>query len=79
MFKKDQFIEDSINTAGKGKESIRLIMAKAVSDTVGIISVLGEPKYSGLQTIYRFPNLNFSLLILMVIYIISPINRGVYK
>lgn len=57
MFNKDKFIQDCINAASKGKESIREIMAEAVSDTAGIISELGEPKHAGIQTLYRSPNL----------------------
>lgn len=57
MFNKDQFIQDCINAASEGKESLREIMAEAVSDPRGIISELGEPKHAGIETLYRSPNL----------------------
>jgi predicted metal-dependent enzyme (double-stranded beta helix superfamily) len=55
MFETDRFIQDCC--AGLGEQNahaaMREIVARAVSEPGQILKALGEPKLSGLQTIYR--------------------------
>jgi predicted metal-dependent enzyme (double-stranded beta helix superfamily) len=55
MFETDRFIQDCC--AGLGEQyahaAVREIVARAVSEPGQVLKSLGEPKLSGLQTIYR--------------------------
>ncbi len=53
MFNKDHFIEDCIGALTEGQAGIGEIVAKAVSDSAGILSALGEPKHAGITPLYR--------------------------
>ena len=57
MFNKDQFIEECKKSIHEGSDAIHELIAEAVSDSSGIISELGEPKYAGIQALYRSPEL----------------------
>ena len=59
MFDKDRFIEDC-RAAVQGADAqaaIRELVAKAVSAPADILRTLGEPARSGVETIYRGPDL----------------------
>ena len=53
MLDKDQFIQDCMNAVVKGPDAIREVVAEAVSDSVGVMSELGEPEHAGITPIYR--------------------------
>jgi predicted metal-dependent enzyme (double-stranded beta helix superfamily) len=55
MFQSDQFIEDCRQglTEQNPHAAMREIVARAVSEPAGILKSLGEPKVSGIQTLYR--------------------------
>lgn len=57
MFDKDQFIQDCISAVAEGQGAIREVMAEAVSDSVRIMSELGEPEHAGITPMYRSPDL----------------------
>ena len=57
MFSRDNFIQDCINAVGDGPQAIREVVEQAVSDSVGVISELGEPEHAGITAIYRSPEL----------------------
>ena len=57
MFDKDQFIQDCMNAVAEGQGAIREVVAQAVSDSVGVMSELGEPEHAGITPIYRSPDL----------------------
>ncbi|HJU71179.1 MAG TPA: hypothetical protein VJ603_04970 [Paucimonas sp.] len=57
MFDKDQFIQDCISAVAEGQGAIREVMAGAVSDSVRIMSELGEPEHAGIAPMYRSPDL----------------------
>ena len=57
MFDKERFIEDC-RAAAVGTEPqavIRELVERAVSDPAQLVCVLGEPKRSGIETVYRGP------------------------
>jgi predicted metal-dependent enzyme (double-stranded beta helix superfamily) len=59
MFDKDRFIEDC-RTAVKEHDprgAVRELVARAVSQPSGIVRELGEPARSGVNTVYRAPDL----------------------
>ena len=53
MFDKDRFIQDCMNAVAEGQGAIREIVTEAVSDSVGVMSELGEPEHAGITPIYR--------------------------
>ena len=55
MFESDQFIEGCRQslTEQNPHAAMREIVARAVSEPAGILKSLGEPKVSGIQTLYR--------------------------
>ncbi len=57
MFDKDRFIQDCMNAVAEGQGAIREVVAEAVSDSVGVMSELGEPEHAGITPIYRSPDL----------------------
>jgi predicted metal-dependent enzyme (double-stranded beta helix superfamily) len=57
MFDKDRFIQDCRNALAEGQGSIREVVAEAVSDSVGVMSGLGEPEHAGITPIYRSSDL----------------------
>ncbi|NMH63908.1 hypothetical protein [Shewanella salipaludis] len=57
MFNNEQFIQDCIEAMAEGKEAVREIVAKAVSDTASLLSVLGEQEHAGIYPLYRSPEL----------------------
>ncbi|HSE01034.1 MAG TPA: hypothetical protein VLB72_09910 [Burkholderiales bacterium] len=59
MFDKEQFIEECRAALGEGnaQAAIRELVARAVSDPAQIVRALGEPKRSGVETIYKADDL----------------------
>jgi predicted metal-dependent enzyme (double-stranded beta helix superfamily) len=59
MFDKDRFIEDCRATLkeGNAQAAIRELVARAVSDSAGVVRGLGEPKRSGVETLYKADDL----------------------
>ena len=57
MFDKDHFIQDCMNAVAQGQGAIRELVAEAISDSVGVMSELGEPEHAGITPIYRSPDL----------------------
>lgn len=57
MFGRDHFIQDCINAVGDGPAAIREVVAEAVSDSVRVISELGEPEHAGITVIHRSSDL----------------------
>lgn len=53
MFDRDRFIQDCMNAVGEGQGAIREVVAEAVSDSMGVMSGLGEPEHAGITPIYR--------------------------
>ena len=53
MFDRDHFIQDCMKVVGEGQGAIRDVVAEAVSDSVGVMSGLGEPEHAGITPIYR--------------------------
>ena len=53
MFSRDRFIQDCINAVGFGPAAIREVVEQAVSDSVGVMSELGEPEHAGITPIHR--------------------------
>ena len=53
MFAKDRFVQDCIDALTEGQAAIRDLVAKAVSDSLRVISELGEPEHAGITPIYR--------------------------
>src|SRR5512140_1671714 len=53
MFNKDHFIQDCMNAVAEGQGAIRGVVTEAVSDSVGVMSELGEPEHAGITPIYR--------------------------
>lgn len=59
MFDKEQFIEECRAALGEGnaQAAIQELVARAVSDPAQIVRALGEPKRSGVETIYKADDL----------------------
>jgi len=57
VFEKDQFIQDCIKAIPDGQKAIREVVARAVSDNLGIMSELGEPVQAGITPLYRSDDL----------------------
>ena len=59
MLDKDRFIEDCRNAirSSESVAEIRDIVARAVSDPAQVLRALGEPTRSGVETLYRSPEL----------------------
>ena len=59
MFEKERFIEEcrAALKESMGEAAIRELVAQAVSDPAQVIGALGEPQRSGVETIYRAPDL----------------------
>ena len=57
MFDKDHFIKDCMNAVAEGQGAIHEVVAQAVSNSVGVMSELGEPEHAGITPIYRSPDL----------------------
>jgi predicted metal-dependent enzyme (double-stranded beta helix superfamily) len=59
MFDKDRFIDEcrALLKESNAQTAIRELVAKAVSEPAQVLSALGEPKFSGVQTLYRADNL----------------------
>lgn len=53
MFDKDRFIQDCKNAIAEGQGAVRDVVAAAVSDSVRVMSELGEPEHAGITPIYR--------------------------
>ena len=55
MFESDQFIEDCRRCLGEQNShaAVREVVGKAVSEPGPILKTLGEPRLSGIQTLYR--------------------------
>jgi predicted metal-dependent enzyme (double-stranded beta helix superfamily) len=55
MFASDRFTEDCRQalTEQNAHASVREVVARAVSEPAGILKSLGEPRISGIQTVYR--------------------------
>ena len=53
MLGRDHFIQDCMNAVADGPAAIREIVADAVSDSVGVLSELGEPQHAGITPLYR--------------------------
>jgi len=53
MFEKDRFIQDCIDAIAEGQGAVREVVSKAVSDSAGIMSALGEPEHAGITPIHR--------------------------
>jgi predicted metal-dependent enzyme (double-stranded beta helix superfamily) len=55
MFDKDRFIDEcrALLKESNAQAAIRELVAKAVSEPAQIVRAFGEPKFSGVQTIYR--------------------------
>src|SRR3990170_9021697 len=55
MFESDRFIEDCRQGLEEQNPhaAVREIVAKAVSEPDGVLKSLGEPRLSGIQTLYR--------------------------
>jgi len=59
MFEKERFIEECRAALKESnvQAAIRELVAQAVSDPAQVIGALGEPQRSGVETIYRAPDL----------------------
>ncbi len=57
MFDRDRFIQDCINAVAEGAGAIRDVVAEAVSNSMKVMSELGEPEQAGITPIYRSPDL----------------------
>jgi len=55
MFQKERFIEDCRKALGETdpQAAVRELVARVVSDPAQVVRELGEPRLSGVQTIYR--------------------------
>ena len=53
MFDKDRFIQNCMNAVADGQAAIGEVVAAAVSDSVGVMSELGEPEHAGITPLYR--------------------------
>src|SRR5678816_4138109 len=55
MFESDRFIDDCRQALGEQNPhaAVREIVARAVSEPGHILKALGEPRVSGIQTLYR--------------------------
>ena len=59
MFDKERFIEDcrAALKEGNAQAAIQELVARAVSDSSGVVRALGEPKCSGVETLYKADDL----------------------
>jgi predicted metal-dependent enzyme (double-stranded beta helix superfamily) len=59
MFDLDRFIADCCDAiAGDSShKAVREILARAVADPAGVLTGLGEPRYAGVEPLYRSPSL----------------------
>lgn len=59
MFDKDRFIEDcrAALKEANAQAAIRERVARAVSDSAGVVRALGEPTRSGMETLYKSDDL----------------------
>lgn len=57
MFDKDQFIADCLDAVADGQAAVREVVARAVCDSAGVMSALGEPQHAGIAPLYRSPDL----------------------
>lgn len=78
MFDKDHFIEDCIGALADGQTAIREVVAKAVSDSAGILSALGEPKHAGITPLYRSRELTVINFVWAPYMCLMPHNHQMY-
>jgi predicted metal-dependent enzyme (double-stranded beta helix superfamily) len=59
MFQKERFIEDcrAALRESNAQAAIQELVARAVGDPAQVVRALGEPKLSGVETIYKAPDL----------------------
>jgi predicted metal-dependent enzyme (double-stranded beta helix superfamily) len=53
LFEKNHFIQNCIDAVGRGEDTVREVVAEAVSDRLRVMSELGEPEHAGITPIYR--------------------------
>jgi predicted metal-dependent enzyme (double-stranded beta helix superfamily) len=79
MFDKERFIQDCMNAVAQGQGAIRELVAAAVSDRVGMMSELGEPKHAGIAPIYRSPYLTIINFVWAPYMILMPHNHQMFS
>ena len=57
MFNRDHFIQDCRQAVVEGQGAVREVVAKAVSDSAGVMAAFGEPEHAGISPLYRSPDL----------------------
>ena len=78
MFDKDRFIQDCMNALAEGQGAIRELVAEAVSDSVGVMSELGEPEHAGITPMYRSPDLTIMHHVWAPYMILMPHNHQMF-
>ncbi|HEX5362641.1 MAG TPA: hypothetical protein VFW59_00065 [Gallionella sp.] len=79
MFNKEHFIEDCINSVAEGQGAIREVVAEAVSDSVRVMSELGEPEHAGITPIYRSRDLTIINFVWAPYMILMPHNHQMFS
>lgn len=79
MFDKDRFIQDCIHAVADGPGAVREVVAEAVSDSVGVMSGLGEPVHAGITPIYRSPDLTIINFIWAPCMSLMPHNHQMFS
>jgi predicted metal-dependent enzyme (double-stranded beta helix superfamily) len=79
MFDKDSFIQDCVNAVADGQGAVREVVADAISDSVRVMSELGEPKYAGITPIYKSHDLTIINFVWAPCMILMPHNHQMFS
>ena len=79
MFDKDRFIQDCKNAVADGQGAIRELVEKAVSDSAGVMSGLGEPEHAGITPLYRSHDLTILNFIWAPCMSLMPHNHQMFS
>jgi predicted metal-dependent enzyme (double-stranded beta helix superfamily) len=79
MFDKDSFIQDCVNAVADGQGAVREVVADTISDSVRVMSELGEPKYAGITPIYKSHDLTIINFVWAPCMILMPHNHQMFS
>lgn len=79
MFTKERFIEDCIQALPEGQDAIAEVVARAVSNSEGVMSGLGEPEHAGINTLYSAPDLTIIKFVWAPCMSLMPHNHTMFS
>jgi predicted metal-dependent enzyme (double-stranded beta helix superfamily) len=79
VFDKGRFFQDCIDAVAEGPGAIREVVAGAVSDSLSVMSELGEPEHAGITPIYKSPDLTIINFVWAPRMILMPHNHQMFS